>query len=68
MPRQPLVPTEVAKAFVKDCRLFHAARSETRRAEIAQRQLDALAPFTSPREKLRLRDIIAMFNEMRDQA
>jgi hypothetical protein len=69
MPQKPLdLPMQVVKGFAKDLKAFHAERSEVKRAEIAQRQLDALAPFNAPRAaKLRLRDVIAMFEEMRDQ-
>jgi hypothetical protein len=68
MARKPLdLPMTVARAFARDMRLYHAERDAARRAEIAQRQLDALHGFLGPRDKpLRLRDVIALFEEMKD--
>ena len=46
---------------------FHAEPNPVKRREYAERQLDALQGFLGPRDnKLRLRDVIAMFEEMRD--
>jgi hypothetical protein len=69
MVRKPLdLPMQVAKAFAKDMRAYHAEGDAIRRAEIAERQLDVLQGFLGPRDKkLRLRDVIAMFEEMKDQ-
>jgi hypothetical protein len=37
------------------------------RAEIAERQLDALQKFLGPRDKkLQLRDIVELFDQMKD--
>jgi hypothetical protein len=69
MARKPLdIPTAASKAFIKDLRAYHAERNAARRAEIVQRQLDALQGFVVPRDKpLRFRDVVALFEEMRDQ-
>jgi hypothetical protein len=68
MASKPLdVPMDVAEAFAKDMRAYHAERDPMKRAEIAQRQLDALQRFQGPRDTpLRFRDIIEMFEEMKD--
>jgi hypothetical protein len=55
MARKPLdLPVQVAKAFVKDMRLFHAEPNVISRDEIASRQLFALKqPYSG---KLRIHD------------
>ena len=70
MPSKPLdVPMQVAKAFARDMRAYHVERDAVKRAEIAQRQLDALQRFQGPRDKrLRFRDITKLFEEMKDHA
>lgn len=60
------VPIAVAKAFARDMRLYHAETDAMKRAEIVQRQLDALQRFQGPRDKaLRYRDVARMFEEMK---
>jgi len=69
MPRKPIeLPPEVAKAFVKDMRVFFDAGGTGPKAdEIAARQLHALRAYQGPREKkLKLTDIKRMFVEMKD--
>jgi hypothetical protein len=69
MARKPLdLPMQVAKAFAKDMRAYHAEGDAMKRAEIVQRQLDALHRFQGPRDKkLRFQDITRMFEEMKDR-
>jgi hypothetical protein len=44
MPRKPIeIPPAAARAFVKDMRAFHAAKTGLERDEIAVRQLRAFA-------------------------
>jgi hypothetical protein len=60
------LPPEVAKAFVKDMRAFHAEPNAIKQDEIAARQLQALREYASPRQrKLRIHDVREMFEEMR---
>jgi hypothetical protein len=68
MPDKPLdLPMQVVKAFAKDLRAYHAGRDTMKRAVIAQRQLAALQKFRGPQGKqLRLGDIMALFEEMKD--
>jgi hypothetical protein len=55
--------------FVKDMRLFFAAKDGIARDEIAARQLRALRDYNRPSaKKLRLSDVHEMFLHMRDQA
>jgi hypothetical protein len=70
MPSKSLdLPMQVAKAFAKDMRAFHAAPNAIKRDEIAARQLHALRGFQRPRDKkLRVHDVKEMFQEMKDQA
>jgi hypothetical protein len=70
MSKKPLeLPIEVVKSFVEDMNEFFAEPNLVRKGEIAERQLDALQPFLGPRDrKLRLRDVIALFEEMKDHA
>ena len=59
---------QIAKAFARDMRAYHAESDAMKRAEIAQRQLDALQRFQGSRDKkLRFRDITRMFEEMKDR-
>jgi hypothetical protein len=70
MPQKPLdLPMQVAKAFVRDMKLYFAEPNAIKRDEIAGRQLQALQQY-APRygEKLRITDVIEMFQEMRDHA
>jgi hypothetical protein len=67
--RKPLeLPPEVAQAFVRDMRAYFKAKGQNKRDEIAARQRSALSEFHGPRDKkLRITDVIKMFNEMKDQ-
>jgi hypothetical protein len=69
MPRKPLdLPMKVARAFIEDMRRDHAESDAVKQRAFAERQLEALQPFLRPRDKpLQLRDIIMMFDEMKDQ-
>ena len=69
MPSKPLdLPMQVAKAFIKDMKAFHAEPNAIKRDEIASRQLHALREYQGPREKkLRVHDVKGMFEEMKDQ-
>jgi hypothetical protein len=63
------LPPEVAKAFVRDVRAYHAEKGAIRRDEIAIRQLTILNEYLGRREKpLRVTDIKEMFEEMKDKA
>jgi hypothetical protein len=65
--KPPNLPMKVVRQFAEDMRAFHAEPSTMERAEIAERQLDALQKFLGPQDKkLRLRDIIELFEEMKD--
>jgi hypothetical protein len=68
MARKPLdLPMQVAKAFVKDMRAYHAEPNAIKRDEIAARQLHALRGYQGPREKkLRVHDVKEMFEQMKD--
>jgi hypothetical protein len=68
MARLPLdLPLNVAMAFVKDMRAFHAEPNAIKRDEIAARQLHALRGFRRPRDKkLRVHDVKEMFEAMKD--
>jgi hypothetical protein len=61
------LPPDVAKAFVRDMRAYFKAKDQNKRDEIAGRQRFALSEFQGPRDKkLRLTEIVKMFNEMKD--
>jgi hypothetical protein len=66
--RKPFdIPMQVVRAFAKDMRAYHAEPNTTKRVEIAERQLDVLQGFQGPRDKkLQLRDVTALFEEMKD--
>ena len=65
--KPPNLPVEAVRQFAEDTRAFHAASSTMDRAEIAEQQLDALQKFLGPRDKkLRLRDVIELFEQMKD--
>jgi hypothetical protein len=70
MPRKPFdLPMQIAKAFVKDMRAYHAERNAIKRDEIAARQLHVLRQFDMPRaKKLRLSDVKELFEQMRDHS
>jgi hypothetical protein len=64
MPSKPIeLPPSVAKAFVKDMRIFLATQNTLKQDEIAVRQLHALKQHH--RGELRLSDVKQMFLEMR---
>ena len=69
MARKPLdLAMQVAKAFIKDMKAFHAEPNVIKRDEIASRQLHALRKYQGPREKkLRVHDVKEMFESMKDQ-
>lgn len=70
MSRKPLeLPIEIAKAFVRDMRAYHAEKGAIKRDEIAIRQLTILNEYLGRRQRpLRVTDIKEMFEEMKDQA
>jgi hypothetical protein len=70
MPRKELkLPAEVAKAFVRDMRAFHAEKSPLKRDEIASRQIHVLRQYQGKSERpIKLHQVKEMFEEMRDQA
>jgi hypothetical protein len=64
MPRKPIeLPPAVARAFVKDMRVFLAEKNAIKRDEIAARQLHALKQHYTG--KLRLFDVKEMFLQMK---
>ena len=70
MPPKPIdLPPEVARRFVADMRAFFTEEDVHKRDVIAARQLSALNEFRGRQEKpLRVSDIKAMFEAMKDQA
>jgi hypothetical protein len=67
--KQLELPTDVAKAFVRDMRAYFKAKEQNKRDEIAASQRSALSEFQGPRDKkLRITDVIKMFQEMKDQS
>jgi hypothetical protein len=61
------LPVEVVRQFADDMRAFHAAPTTMDRAEIAERQLETLEKYLGPQDKkLMLRDIIELFDQMKD--
>ncbi len=71
MPRKPIeLPPEVAKAFVRDMRAYHAAGvDQIKKDGIAAQQLRVLCEYLGPRDKkLRLIDVREMFEQMKDNA
>ena len=66
MPRKPIeLPPEVARAFVRDMRAFHAAKDSLKKDEIAAKQLWLLKQHWN--SKLRITDVRAMVELMRDE-
>lgn len=50
-------------------RAYFRAETQNKRDEIAARQRSALSEFQGPRDKkLRITDVIKMFQEMKDQS
>jgi hypothetical protein len=69
MPRKQLeVPPAAARAFVKDMRAFHAAKTGFEKDAIAARQLHALREHLPRGARLRLIDVHEMFLAMKDHA
>ena len=68
MPSKPLeLPLQIAKAFVRDMRAFHAERSPIKRDEIAARQIHVLRRFQAKNERpIKLHQVKQMFEEMRE--
>jgi hypothetical protein len=61
------LPPEIAKAFIRDMRAFHAEKSPIKRDEIAIRQLVILNVYLGRRERpLRVIDVKEMFLQLRD--
>ena len=58
----------MATSFAKDMKAYFAGPNAIRRDEIASRQLQALRQYILRyRKKLRITNVIEMFQEMRDQ-
>jgi hypothetical protein len=69
MPRKQLeVPPAAARAFVKDMRAFHAAKTGFEKDEIAAAQLHALREHLPRGTRLRLTDVHDLFLAMKDHA
>ena len=52
MPSKPIeLPPEVAKAFVRDMRAFHAEKGPIKRDEIASRQIHVLRQYQGKNER-----------------
>lgn len=67
--KQLELPPEVAKAFVRDMQAFFKAKGQNERDEIAARQRFALSEFQGPRDKkLRVTDVIKIFQALKDEA
>jgi len=61
------LPPTVARAFVGAMNEYFAEKDPHKREAIAVRQLSILGQYQNPREgKLRLVDVKAMFEQMRD--
>jgi hypothetical protein len=69
MPSKPLnLPLQIAKAFVRDMRAFHAEKSPIKRDEIASRQIHVLRQYQGKTERpIKLHQVKQMFEELRDQ-
>jgi hypothetical protein len=66
-PCRVILPPSAVASFVRDMRAFLAESNDTKRDEIAARQLDVLEKFRLPQERdLRLSDVKEMFLQMRD--
>jgi hypothetical protein len=60
------IPSAAARAFVKDMRTFHAAKTGLEKDEIAARQLNALRDHLPRGAKLRLTDVHELFLAMKE--
>jgi hypothetical protein len=69
MPRKHIeIPPAAARAFMRDMRAFHAAKTGLEKDEIAARQLRALREHQGAHYKpLRLTDVHELFLAMKDQ-
>jgi hypothetical protein len=66
MPKPIELPPEVAKAFVRDMRAFHAEKSPIKRD--ASRQIHVLRQYQGKNERpIKLHQVKEMFEELRDQ-
>jgi len=66
MPRRPIeLPPNVARAFVRDMRKFHAEKDAIKRDEIAARQAWLLEQHWNG--KVRLLDMKEMFDQLKGQ-
>ena len=62
------LPPEVARAFVRDMRAFHAEKSPIKRDEIASRQIHVLRQYQGKNERpIKLHQVKEIFEEMRDR-
>lgn len=62
MPRKPIeIPPAAARAFLKDMRAFHAAKTGLEKDEIAAHQLHALREHLRRDQRLRLTDVHELF-------
>ena len=68
MPQKPPRPTDAGRQVLRKGQAYFAEPNAIRRDEIASRQLQALRQYP-PRywKKLRITNVIEMFQEMRDQ-
>lgn len=63
MPEQIEIPADVARAFARDLRRYHATKSGDKRTLIAARQMEAL----SRHRPVTLSEVREMFRAMKDQ-
>jgi hypothetical protein len=62
------LPLQVAKAFVRDMRAYHAEKSPIKRYEIASRQIYVLRRYQGKNERpIKLNQVRQMFEELSDQ-
>jgi hypothetical protein len=68
MPKPVELLLEVAKAFVRGMRTFHAEKSTLKHDEIASRQIHVLRRHQAKNEQpIKLHDVKELFEEMHDQ-
>jgi hypothetical protein len=68
MPRKPIeLPPEVAKAFVRDMRAFHARRALLRETRsLAAKSMPCVSYQGKSERPIKLHQVKQMFEEMRD--
>ena len=65
MPSKPIELTpEVARAFSKDLRAYHATRNKDKRTQIAARQAEVLSRETGA--SVSMEEVYELFRKMRD--